>query len=1109
MSNFTPGQEKAIKILEKNLSVSAGAGSGKTQVLVERFLYIIEAGKAPADKILAITFTRKAAKEMRERVRQGLRERSDSTKQNSHFWQEQLRLAAKAQISTIDSLCSRILRENPIEANLDPAFMTAEEFELAEFRTKEIRNFMAAELKNAGAAFLALLDEYGLKLLQDMFMSLSEDLPAIIREKDLAAPYRRYLTEDVPCLQEQLREQVKQLVTYADSITGVHGQELQALAGNLPQVFAALDECRAEVLEQYLGSLTARNKLDSELVKSVREKSEALCRVQHEKQALALIVDWQTELGALADWLDKSQNKANLLSFADIAERAYRLLSTEPRILEKYRLRFPYIMVDEFQDTNELQRNLIYLLAGGKADLLCGERLFVVGDPKQSIYRFRGADVSVFTAVRKDIQSSGGENIELVDNFRSTKPILELANTVFSDLMGADNSEGVFYEALRPTIDEGKLPQFIIVEAESNNRSGAVNIEAEVIAEEIERLAQQESLAYADMAILVSAINQAPRFRKALAKRAIEAEIVDGKGFFERQEVIDLMNVLTFLENQHRDIELAGVLRSPYCGIADNVLTELFLAREDGESLWSVLRKKEDLTKMPLLLRAVNILNKLLNVVKLQGLPELFDKIIGEFSLAPLIAAQTYGIEQWNNVQRLRQLAVDAAMQQGISLRDFLARISLMRAAGTRFAAARSGNKDAVTIMTIHKAKGLEFPAVFVPSLHAKGRNDAAPLIYLNNLGLGIKVAGENGSLADTAVYLKLKDLNKALNEQEKKRQLYVAVTRAERFLTISGIAAAGGSKKTEDATWMDALLRILDPAAVKKVVEIKHIQAETYNCQSCETQAKIPAAVAEELYGSVQPLPAYGVKGPYVFSATSLEFAENCPRSYYYRYIAQLPQTELALPSEEAAGEKAAVPANILGLVVHETMSNLETFGMQEAFAQALAGCAPHLRENLRTKAEPLLTKYLQSPLYKKIEGLPQQAEVGFSLSLFNHAGRPVYLRGSIDCLLTLPDGQLGIVDYKTGRPPQKREEISGYLLQIALYALIAEKLTGKKVAYAELHFLQDCSSWPALLDAEAILAELEEKCGELLDKKEEQDFAVRLSSCSLCNFAYLCPRK
>lgn len=1120
MLNFTAEQLQAINIIDNNVSVSAGAGSGKTRVLVERYVGIIKKKRAAANEILAITFTRKAAKEMRERIRTALYSiLEEACFEEKTIWQEQLKLLDKAQISTIDGFCSKILRENPVEASLDPTFTIAEEFELEDFYHIELERYMQKMLEVGNIAFLELLQHYGRVRILKMLSNLVEKLPEIVKQGHFKETYEKILTEEFDEKKWALRNNVENLLAERTTIKGKHRAELDLLYEHIDEVLQAISVCNLEILDKYISSLSARNKQDAALVKETRELVAGLAMLPTDRLALTLIEYWEDFLGGLQNHFFERKNKLGLMGFADIQEKALELLTNYPQVLQKYRIRYRYVMVDEFQDTNDEQRKLVYLLAGGDSEKLLDKRLFVVGDAKQSIYRFRGADVSVFKKVRDDIANCQGENIILADNFRSTPNILNSCNCVFADLLGDSPKADVAFQALRANRSAATNPELLLIETEEGQEDQGKELEAKIIASKIKGLINDNKFQYRDIAVLVAAINKASSIAHALLEENIPYQIVDGKGFYEKQEIIDIMNLLEFLANSRKNLPLLGILRSPFFGINDITLTKLFANKKEEESLWEVIGRVQELKDVfalqqeKMLILALEKLNLLRIASKMTNLPELFKEIYDVLQVKTLLAAQEFGWEKLANVDKLRSLASEFAMQQAGSLRMFITRVKSLRATKAREAAiSLQTDSNVVTIMTIHKSKGLEFPAVFLPALQATTMSDRDNMRYLPEIGLGIKVVNSDGELVESSVFNKIKALNKMLETEEKKRQLYVAMTRAEEYLVLSGLQGKADTKKADGAeTWLATLTRVFaDSSGNSQLVETVMLSAEDIKESTRSALLEKALVVQQKVYEQIECLEDYNNSNRNNFSASSLQDYFTCQRSFYYRYLAKMPENEELGIERIGSGSNSVVPPYLLGLVVHSTLEYITRLPVSEALNLALTEHVPkHLQKLMKTKAEMLVHNYLKSSLYAIVQQQQISAEEDFYLPLFELDGEKIWFQGSIDCLLKLEDGSLGIVDYKTGRPPAPSEEKYGYALQLAVYSLAAENIYGQKVTKAELHFLQNNTVWNSKQKREVLEEELKNVCLEIRNKKLEKDFTPTPKHCRYCGFSYFCPER
>ncbi|MCH3915667.1 MAG: UvrD-helicase domain-containing protein [Acidaminococcaceae bacterium] len=1100
---YTPTQERAIsQTLDINVSVSAGAGSGKTRVLVDRFIKLIAVGKAQADEILAITFTRKAAKEMRERVRSSLLARLDAAVDEEKLkWQQELSLLEKAQITTIDSFCHKVLRENPVECSMDPNFTVNQEFELDEFTSEVIADFLTDKINKEDKDVLLLLENYTPRQLSTMMFALTEDLDAILESKNLAEPYATKLGNEGE-LQAQVLAAFKALIDTPD-VTGAKTIEKLAMLKEQEPVFLKLLRAGDYVALNSFGKmLTSTKKIKTQL-EDFREALDEIKSLGLDKQALPVISAWDKVLRSYRQTLTAAADIKELYSFDAIAVKAVKVLESFPEILDRYREKYKFIMVDEFQDTNQLQKNLVYLLAGGREDTLAGNRLFVVGDAKQSIYRFRGADVSVFKQVRDAIAASGGENIVMADNFRSREAIINACNCLFRDLLTKDGTADVTAQDLVPHREKGPKPTIFTVEIEDKNTNSGNLAEAMLAAKTIKKIvAEDNTLSYSDVAVLLPSIGLGGRFAAAFGQLGIPYTILDGKGFYERQENIDIINLLAFLLNSRKDYCLAGILRSPYFAIPDTTLTKLFQGKE-SHTLWETLAVSQE----PLCVKAAGKITELQKAVKGVGLGEFFTAIYEILKVEPLLLGQDFGKEKLANVNKLRKLAVDFALEQGASPLDFIQRYENLRAVEAREGAAViQDTEETVSIMTIHKSKGLEFPVVYLPALQSRGRNDASGIIFRPEIGLGIKVLDNSSVLSETSIYRAAKEENNKLEDSEKIRQLYVAMTRAKDYLFLSSVKNITGkrSKDTKE-NWFTSLERVFNQESENsRFVNWENYSAGDLAAEHIESPAAKTFTVPQETFKRIEPL-AIGSKET-VFSATALQEYDLCPRRYYYNYVKQMPTKD---PEVMGAGNYQVAPY-LLGLAIHKALELSKLMPLNEAITKAVAQqmVSPAQEKTLGKIATALLQKYCVSSLYLANKDLTSEAEREFSLSLFRLDDEEIYFTGSIDSLLHYPDGSLGIVDYKTGRPPEQGEEKQGYQRQLLIYTLAAEKIFNKKVTSAQLHFLQNCSAQDLLGDKKKGKVQLKELINEIRNKKNEQDFPVLSTGCKYCPYSFFCKK-
>jgi ATP-dependent helicase/nuclease subunit A len=1170
---FTPAQERAIHCIDTNVAVSAGAGSGKTRVLVQRFLYLISRGASHPEEtvlpreILAVTFTRKAAAEMRDRIRREM-ERKLEAGQDRAYWEQQLKGLDQAQIGTIHSFCSSLLRANPVECGLDPDFTVMEETDHDEFLATEVRNRLRRLLHEQDEAACLLCDEYGSRSLLEQTVSLLQ------KGFTLTAGTTAHIYQEAVAESDREAERLQAVLT-PDFVSACSPVNRALLEAKLEQIRNALsDITKQENLElfQAVGKSlkrTGKNKAD---IDRVKQGLDLLLSRPINLKALSLAPAWETFLLQMQENIRMQKQKLGLLAFDDLEDLALALLETHPAVLDKCRRQFRYIMVDEFQDTNDRQRQLVYLLCGGNKDILQGNRLFVVGDGKQSIYRFRGADVSVFARVRNEITAAGGELIQLNDNFRTVDSVLQLCNGVFPELMGTEETRDVYYEALQSHREAGPQPEFCLhCYAKDLSAEEARRAEADWLAIRLREL-HGAGLAYRDMAILLQNMTHVSLLTEALQKHKVPCAVVDGRGFYDRIEVQDLLNLFSFAVNPHDNLNLAGVLRSVYMGLDDETLTRIHLAlvemnkenraaslsgtsvttngtsansgtaETDNKpiSLWDFLLKVKtdldstaslDLTESvdgvrsavlalslnakAALHRAVTLLRQILSAGTVLNLPDFCRELQNLLHPETILAMQCDGAEQLANLRKFFQLAHEFSSQRQGGIRDFVTRVTRLQKAKNKEAAATVAADDAVQVMTVHKSKGLEFPLVAVPYLDAPFQNDDQNAVFHPVLGLGISLRDAAGKLVPGKVLEQIREENKTKEEEEKIRLLYVALTRAKDRLVLSGIRkdTKNPSTATHWLNWLDQGLECNSTLAERKEIRVAPSTVSGEGDTSASPVPELSEEMKRHLLEGAAPLETYGGRGMNRFSASSLNTYDTCPRRYYYQFIENIPP----LDTREKQGKR--LPPDVLGSLVHQVLEQYAKWRMENGFAEDDTVWTAYYRDaaeklangrfDLTQEAETMLREYLHSDLYRSFASKQKFAEYEFQVQLQDGEHR-FLITGFIDAVAEISRGELVIIDYKSGQPPREGEVRNGYAWQLALYKMALERLLQIKgkdslsVTGASLHFLRNRSEW--VPPGQDYRQEILQVCREIARKKTENDFAHNTEHCPYCPFAYMC---
>lgn len=1123
--NPTPEQALAINTIKSNVSLLAGAGSGKTYVLMKRFVQILRSDlSVNPTNIVAITFTRKAADEIKGRVRQAVSECVEQAQTDLERlrWQEHLQKVESAPISTIHSLCSRILRDNPVETQLDPEFTILEDFEAQEFFKETLQQFLRKNIKE-NAALRRLVQTYGVNSFVNQVTALGDKLSELVREDNLAEPYLK-AKEELPALQQKLFSAVREVIEAREAL-GAKTKGRQTLT----EAAGLLDEMQKQLLApepdcsllDASGVVKVSGKALAAELTNLKNLRQELNNVLLNAKGCDLVQDWLAVLQEFYACLSARKQENNVLFNDDLDLLAIEHLQKNEALRQKYQERYKYIMVDEFQDTNERQRQLIYLLCGNKLD--GKNNLFIVGDVKQSIYRFRHADVSVFNKVKEDIAQNAGQNLGMKTNFRSTQSIVESCNTAFCQLMDLPKEEICLEHHEGANTGGAKVCLLQVPYKSKDDDLGAKEDKWQKEAEAIAAYLQQELPKVepqlrpgASKAILLRAMTHCEILRQTLQGYGINCVVVKGKGFYEQQEVLDVLNLLAALHNRYASLELAGALRSNYFGLDDATLTQLFWQTENDKPLWDVLQAvgsgELQLNLQPeqqaLAMHAAERLRSLRQAAALMALPELFAQLWDELKPEFVLSQQENGPSKLANVKKLRRLAQQYCQTKQASLAEWLQNVKDLRASSSKEPAATVQADDALQIMTIHNSKGLEFDLVILPQLDKSVHGDTASIKYLPGKEgeqglLGIKVPDKEMQLQNSGVYELAKEHDKVLEEEEARRLLYVAMTRAQKQLLMVGTVA---EEKLPEAViglpaakgWWQQLQAVYEVDWDKQESSCPWVRLLCADALSpaVEQQGEQQQLALEPL--ALAPLPAYAACGRTCFTASALQTYLHCQRQYYYQQVLAVPELE-----QTVAGEQAhELPASVTGSIVHKALELYNGYNAEAVFAIALDEFAPGAAA---TQAKSMFDAYIVSDLYKALPK-KQKRELEFVQPL----QQELAAEGVIDLLAFDEADNMIIVDYKTGTPPEPDEVKLGYAYQLALYKDAAEKLyPGKRVVRAELHFLQNMSVWQLPLD-KSYLQEAVELCEEISGKGEEDDFACSCNeSCAYCHYAYLCPQK
>ena len=1114
-----PEQAAAAYEINKHISVTAGPGSGKTMVLVERYLHILRQHKLNIDQIVAITFTNRAANEMRERLRDELNVILQTVAPNERpRWLNYKRTLDGAVITTIHGFCARLLREFPVEARIDPQFLLLDEHRAAMLLESVVEEVLSQFISDGhievsrltlgvGRAKLAASLTQVYKEARSQGLSWDDIIQATAQNHASDAEHLKALNELDIAMKEFLAVPRTTAVSKGNysSIASAWPQFRDYLS-RIPEYDTLAEYCQAieffhELRPQARGNLKEHIHALDGLIWP-KDLSGKLPQICFDMFASRYALEMLNLLKSIDKRLTDEKQKISALDFDDLELRTLELLNN-PTVLLRTADRYKFFLVDEFQDTNALQRQLLERIAlspGSNANL------FIVGDRKQSIYGFRGADVDVFREMTKTLTDAGGEAKPLLLNFRSRPPLISFFNHLFPRLFQpAEDVPALSEEELaklgyvghepsepkREVEDAGPLVELLIATRPPTGEyryfdREARELDAIQLANRIVALKEEDpKLKYSKIALLFRAMTQVHIYEAIFRRANIPYQTVLGRGFYEREEITDLIQLLRFLDNRTDELALAAVLRSPLCGISDNALFALRSAPrlEEADSpktpsitrrLYRALRQHKEIAfisdhEHELLDAASNLISHLVARRHHYTIEDLLRFAVDESEYLTVVSANFDGAQRLANVQRLFTLAARFERSGNHLIRDFVRYVEEFEAIGSRESEGQIDEAaNAVRLMTIHQAKGLEFPIVIIPDLHRSKTPPEFSFMLDRHHGLTLKVPDGRGNRVAGCTFSDFEQRNAWRDQFENMRLLYVAATRAEDRLILSGateeLSRLSGSKDS----WLKWIWQALELEhfSIGGLVNLdKDVQIKLVVNLAPELQTNVEANAESEgsdstkseslnaAFPLLRSVDAERTSGTHRFSVTQLINYQRCARQYYFERVLQLPSPdELAVWNNAEAPEPPAnLTATLKGAVIHrfcerytsdQDVDECLRTSFDEVVRSRQAELADRLVE-IDTAAAikellPLAKNYLASDVFQRVErarassgsnGTRPSGDVGIWSELSFRLRRPLGLvSGAIDKLLVtkLEDGryEAEIIDFKTNRvrPPTQQ---------------------------------------------------------------------------------------
>jgi ATP-dependent helicase/nuclease subunit A len=1084
---FTDEQNDAAEFRSADACIVAGPGSGKTTVLVERYRRLMEDRGFEPRQILAITFTEKAAANMKARLAKIFEHDAGRRRELETAW-----------VSTIHGFCFRLLRENAIAAGLDPRFTM--------LSPREADNLQWECLTTALNEFVAMRREEALALIETLQApSLTGDLKDVydaIRSAGVTLAEVRNKPNpsgdtagDARALIPELRELVE---GWPSKMTPNQASE----KGRLLEWRQTASETAITDFASFTGlwnglglNLTKAPAAVKDAMREFRERCDTARRAELDRYVApfrSMIFD---VLDRFEDEYRSRKAERSRVDFNDLERCTIALLKNNPEVQRRVHEQFRQVMLDEFQDVNGQQAELIRLVRAANV-------FFGVGDRNQSIYGFRHAKPEIFLKYREDVDFRGGHSVSLLHNFRSREAILKFVESALAA------AEGIEQRALvAGSSFSGKdEPSIEILRAMDLNPEAAGEREAAWIAHRVLELSRTLRIGkpgetrtpeFRDFAVLCRNSDTMPAILAAFDRAGIPSVCGRRQSFLLSREALDITALLSIIANPRDSISLATVLRGPLVGVSDETLLRLRLAA--AKSLTSGLNRfafdpncaalaEPDRSRVIAFCRH---LDRWRHDVAIVPLDILLSRALSECGMH-----WTPGTLEAANIESFFELARTAG--KAMDLPSFLLEVdNLARAAGTDSELADEDQGNSVQVMTAHAAKGLEFPVAIVAGMEKGSRRDSRPVSFTEEFGLGVKwrnPAKKSGDgLGDSWSDFN-KEALKTREKQEENRLLYVAMTRA-----IEHLVLAYSCGKNKPSNWAKLIDEHFGLAGMQPSAEPQRLNRDGFDVAVRIVDSDPPAGArtrSREQEGGIELIarPVIQDQHETTSTVTSLAVFGACPRKYYLQRslgwstgrFRRFDPDEVELDDPDGV-DTADLSASRVGSAVHQILAGVEP---EDDIAEARELADVFRRGELGEKAEASRRSEREWAFIADLDG--------------------AIVRGTIDLWFEDGHGGIHVVDYKTDDvtadlAPARAAE---YTPQLALYAIALERALGIRPRAAWLHFLRPDRIVEVPLDDAAIISARALVAG-LRQAQDSLRFDLREGDhCRTCSFyRSLCP--
>jgi ATP-dependent helicase/nuclease subunit A len=1189
MNKLTPHQEIALST-SGHMALTANAGSGKTFVLARKYLEALTKDNFEISSVAAITFTEKAASELYFKISILIDEKLNESSSISEKKQLEIirRQLVSANISTIHSFCISLLREYPVEVGLDARFIPIDEElsgELIELSVEEmILSSFEDELMSQKLKYLIRIFSSKIRL-QSQIVKLIKNRKNVFAVKDkiyqldtknISEFYYSKFINNFMLIWNKSKNNFIQNISLINSSV----QESDIKNPNAIEVYAKLQILKTETdvlkiikLLTEIRSLVFTEKCtirkrsylkkeSTELLKQEIIISEDLMKNLNEFQISENHSEIEIELAqfgkSLINFFDKAldiyetkKRNEGFIDYEDILLYTKKLLENDgvqKSISEKYK----FIMVDEFQDTNEIQYQIFLPIL----DYLKGGKLFIVGDEKQSIYKFRDAEIEIFNLTRNEIKKSGGAKnlLMLPDSFRMTPVICAFCNYVFRNLF-AEPDESIGEVSATDLVcarvdDKPGHVEFLIAKKDDNEENES---EAELVAKRILILHSQKNYSFKDIAILVRKRKYFGQLEKVFIKYEIPFAIVGGRGFYQRQSISDVINYLSFLADENNNAALVGLLRSPFFNISDSKIYEISL--NSGKSFWRKINRIQDDKD---LVNICKLLNENILISSSVSLSDLIYKIITDNNFISILSSRKDGDQEIANVNKLISIARNFNSVGFRNLYDFLTFIqdSISNQADEPQASIAS-NTNAVQMMTIHQSKGLEFPVVFLYKTDEAGLSNSikyGDVKVDKNFGLLTKLPINKNYFEDylnAPIGLIYNYFEEKKNNAELKRLLYVAVTRAkdELYITLNIKIDVGFKKDTFINLLANGLKNNFenDNIIINDQLELLRVENGKYINKKELINFTIPITTKIE-YENInieKELKEFGKaeinvtslhsqeKGE-IISASKVSIFSQCPLKYLLTYDYGFGKFNADYLKFKFT-DKPKNQNYLLNNFAEDEIENDERFESVEVeiknYDTALYGRLFHkmmeksikpeeigdfISKEIKTdKNNDVVSESLIERLTTEYQSFQKSRIYSVITSAKNYnnefeiyaADKDYYLHGIIDKII-FEDDKILILDYKTDdiKKSEIKKHAEYYLMQLKFYLYIASKLFTKFDTFeGSLVFVKHPDELVTISYDKRKINQLENEISRIVSSIRNKESNKNLNHCKVCSFSGL----